>query len=205
MARAKGTTGQAKVLTKAEFNRVLAVIAGQQQLKHAHRNSAIIHISYYLGFRVSEIAALTLGHVVDVSGALRDHIQLTSQMTKGNKHRDVYISHKALRNALLGYISHQFGGRPPLACHGSPLFSSQKGGRFSAKTLGHLMKKIYMGAAVEGATSHSGRRTMITNLAELGIDIKSIAVIAGHSNISTTARYIDASPTKLANILSRLN
>jgi len=204
MARAKGSTGQAKVISKQEFNRVLAVIKGEQG-KHMYRNQVIVAISYYLGLRSSELANLKLLHLIDRSGSLRDHIRLSSHMTKGGKHRDVYLSHKGLRSILLEYISHQFGENPPVERHRMPFFSSQKGGRFSAKTIAQLIKQMYLAAGIEGATSHSGRRTMITNLATMGVDIKSIAKIAGHSNISTTALYIDANPTKLANILSRLD
>jgi integrase/recombinase XerD len=51
------------------------------------------------------------------------------------------------------------------------------------------------------ASSHSGRRTLITRLAERGVDLKSIAQIAGHTSIRTTAMYVEANPTRLARIL----
>ena len=65
-----------------------------------------------------------------------------------------------------------------------------------------FLKRLYMEAGIPEASSHSGRRTIITSLAERGIDLKSIATLAGHSNIRTTALYVDASPLKLARILS---
>jgi integrase/recombinase XerD len=54
---------------------------------------------------------------------------------------------------------------------------------------------------VSGASSHSGRRTLITRLAERGIDLKAIAEIAGHSSIRTTAVYVETNPRRLARIL----
>jgi integrase/recombinase XerD len=51
------------------------------------------------------------------------------------------------------------------------------------------------------ASSHSGRRTLITRLAERGVDLKSIAQIAGHTSIRTTAMCVEANPTRLARIL----
>jgi integrase len=47
----------------------------------------------------------------------------------------------------------------------------------------------------------SGRRTLITWPAERGVDLKAIALIAGHTSIRTTAMYIEANPTRLARIL----
>ena len=52
-----------------------------------------------------------------------------------------------------------------------------------------------------GASSQSGPRTLIMRLAERGIDLKSIAQIAGHTSIRTTAMYVESNPTRLARIL----
>ncbi|MEJ2376935.1 MAG: tyrosine-type recombinase/integrase [Pseudolabrys sp.] len=52
-----------------------------------------------------------------------------------------------------------------------------------------------------GASSHSGRRTLITRLAERGIDLKSIAEIEVHAKIRTTAMYVESNPKRLARIL----
>ena len=46
-----------------------------------------------------------------------------------------------------------------------------------------------------------GRRTLITGLAERGVDLKAIAEIAGHTSIRTTAMYVEANPRRLARIL----
>ena len=46
-------------------------------------------------------------------------------------------------------------------------------------------------AYVFGASSHSGRRTFITNLANKGVGVRLLASLAGHRNISTTQAYID--------------
>ncbi len=48
------------------------------------------------------------------------------------------------------------------------------------------------------------RRSLITKLAYAGIDLNSIRQIAGHSSISTTQRYIDDKPYKIADIPSSI-
>lgn len=53
------------------------------------------------------------------------------------------------------------------------------------------MKLIYARAGIEGATSHSGRRTLINTLAHKGVGVRALASLAGHRSISTTQRYID--------------
>ena len=54
-----------------------------------------------------------------------------------------------------------------------------------------------LAAGISGATSHSGRRTELTNLAERGVGVRTLMALAGHSNMTTTQRYIDLRPAIL--------
>ena len=56
---------------------------------------------------------------------------------------------------------------------------------------------LYAGAGLEGASSHSGRRTFLTNLANKGTAIHILKTLAGHRSISTTAAYLYSSPSQL--------
>jgi len=67
-----------------------------------------------------------------------------------------------------------------------------------------VLNTIYIDAGYPDVSSHSGRRSMITRLAEKGIDVNSIRIIAGHSSLQTTQRYIEENPARLANILKGL-
>ena len=78
-----------------------------------------------------------------------------------------------------------------------PLFTSQKGSSFSANTMCQLFLDIYKQCGLTGASSHSGRRTLITNLASRGVSVRVLAEIAGHSSISTTQRYIDVNDEQM--------
>jgi len=77
------------------------------------------------------------------------------------------------------------------------LFQAQKGAAFSANTMCQLLLRIYDAAGIADATSHSGRRTFITNLAAKGIGVRVLQTLAGHSSISTTQRYIDVNDDQL--------
>ena len=55
----------------------------------------------------------------------------------------------------------------------------------------------YVDASIRSATSHSGRRTGLTNLAERGVGVRVLMALAGHSNMATTQRYIDLRPATL--------
>ena len=50
---------------------------------------------------------------------------------------------------------------------------------------------LYKRAGVDGGSSHSGRRTFITTLANKGVSVRLLASLVRHQSISTTQRYID--------------
>ncbi|NDC71633.1 MAG: site-specific integrase, partial [Betaproteobacteria bacterium] len=80
-----------------------------------------------------------------------------------------------------------------------PFFASQKSPLrgFSANSLAQTFAQIYRGAGIEGASSHSGRRTFLTSLANKGTAIHILKTLAGHQSISTTATYLYSSPAQL--------
>ena len=58
------------------------------------------------------------------------------------------------------------------------LFASQKGGHFSANTMCQLFLDIYKAVGLKDASSHSGRRTYITRLANKGVGVRLLAELA---------------------------
>jgi integrase/recombinase XerD len=80
-----------------------------------------------------------------------------------------------------------------------PFFASQKSIKagFSANSLAQTFALLYEGAGLEGASSHSGRRTFLTTLANKGTAIHLLKTLAGHRNIQTTATYLYSSPNQL--------
>lgn len=173
---------QAKTLTNKELRRVLDHVATRP---HAARNRAIIMCTHLAGMRVGECSALRVGDVLDGDGQVRTEIRLEPEQTKGSAGRVVFVGER-LRRELAAYVK-----QLPKAKGDVPLFRSQKRGWFSANTLCQTLNRVYAGAGLEGATSHSGRRTFITTLASKGVGVRVLASLAGHRSISTTQRYID--------------
>ena len=182
---------QARILTTAEFKRVLAVIDAH---KYSERNRAIFHLSFLGGMRACEISALRISDVVDDNNQLKTQIVLFANMTKWHE-RNRVILRTALQKALQRYVDAHAASKAP----NTPLIVSQKGGSFSALTIVQLFAKFYEKAGVDGASSHSGRRQYITALAENQINIRVIQALARHSHINTTMRYIDVNDIKLQN------
>lgn len=72
-----------------------------------------------------------------------------------------------------------------------PLFYTQKSVGFSASSLTQYFFHLYRDAGFLNASSHSGRRSFITRLANKGVGVRVLMSLAGHKNISTTQHYID--------------
>ncbi len=182
---------QARILSKAEFNRVLAVISTH---RYVERNKAIFYLSFYAGLRACEISSLRISDVVDANYTVKNQIVLEAHMTKGNERNRVIIS-STLQKQLQRYVDAKIKSKPSFL----PFIQSQKGSFFSPHTLVQLFAKFYVKAGVDGASSHSGRRQFITNLAENQINMRVIQALARHRNMATTARYIDVNDVKLKN------
>ena len=180
----RGTTmsKQAKTLTSVDVKRILDFIALK---KHAARNRAMFLVTLYAGLRVGEVASLRYMDVLDIDNEVRDEIRLDASVTKGNIARTVFVNAK-LRKELKYYIS-----LTPYQNLADKLFYTQKNEGFTANTLTQFFHYLYRSAHVDGATSHSGRRTFITTLANKGVSVRLLASLVGHKNISTTQFYID--------------
>ena len=179
---------QAATLTQQQLQRVLDYTRTR---RHYKRNRAIVLLTHYAMLRVGEVAALRYSDVVDADGEIEAETTLSAEQTKGNKARKVWFAEK-IRVELAAYVA---AHKPKLLTQ--PLFYTQRGVGFTANTLTHIVNGIYKNAGISSATSHSGRRTGLTNLAERGVGVSVILALAGHSNMATTQRYINLRPAML--------
>jgi len=107
-------------------------------------------------------------------------------MTKGRHARTVFVSAK-LRAELQAYAD-----QAKCVERSYPFFASQKSVRsgFSANSLSQTFALLYEGAGLEGASSHSGRRTFLTNLANKGTAIHLLKTLAGHRIIHRVNEHL---------------
>ena len=181
---------QAKTLTKEEITRVLDYIRTR---RFAPRNRAMMLLTHLAGLRIGEVAGLRLSDVINQDGTVKEEIRLLPDMTKGRHPRTVFVNIR-LREELAAYAAQ-------VRCvdRSYPFFASQKSMKsgFGANSLAQAFALLYKGAGVEGASSHSGRRSFLTNLANKGTAIHILKTLAGHRSISTTAAYLYSSPSQL--------
>ena len=186
----KNMAKQAKTLNQAELRKVLDYISTR---KHSARNRAMLMITFLAGMRVAEVASLKFSDVVDIDGNIRNEIRLTPAMTKGEFARTVFISER-LRKELEQYIRFYNPTDKTMK-----FFYSQRkeSNGFNANTLTQHFHYLYKRVGIVGASSHSGRRSFISNLAARGIGVRVLMGLAGHRAISSTQKYIEINDNML--------
>ena len=184
---------QAKVLNQDELKRLLKIV---RFTRHRDRNRIIVLLSFLAGLRACEIAQLRVKDVMSASNELKDTIYLSKWQTKGKSDQQVIVS-ETLRKEIGLYIDKH---RYLLSNRDGRLLRSQKTcNGFNSQSIQSLFRILYSDANIENASSHSGRRSFITNLSEKGVSVRVIQELARHSSMVTTQRYIDVSVDKLKN------
>tara|TARA_B100000963_G_C22576561_1_gene648721 strand:+ start:398 stop:865 length:468 start_codon:yes stop_codon:yes gene_type:complete len=154
-------------------------------------------LSFLSGMRACEIANLRVSNVVGEQNEVLDVIVLDKTQTKGNKRQSVVVS-KQLKKEVLRFIT-KF---PSVLKHKEGFLLKTQKGNFNSQTIQNLFRNLFELANIQQASSHSGRRTYITKLAENAVAVPIIQKLARHSSLSTTQRYIEVSDDKLFNAVN---
>lgn len=145
------------------------------------RDGAMLALLYYCGLRRSELVALDLEHY-----QLLDS-KLEIRSGKGNKDRIVYLNQIA-EGKLAFWLQIRGNSNGPL------FLRIDKAGkliwqRLTDQAVMSILAKRAVSAGVASFSPHDLRRTFISDLLDNGVDISTVQQLAGHSNVSTTARY----------------
>tara|TARA_A100001015_G_scaffold75969_1_gene84347 strand:+ start:216 stop:1112 length:897 start_codon:yes stop_codon:yes gene_type:complete len=144
------------------------------------QNYALLCLVYGLGLRISEALAL---NVADWQPeGLRIH-------GKGNKQRILPVP-ELVQKAMQPVLTDRQADEP--------LFLGPRGGRLNVRNVQLLVQKLRTHLDLpKHVTPHALRHCFATHLLENGADIRTVQELLGHSNLSTTQRYLAADATRL--------
>lgn len=183
-----GLGKQAKTLTKGQAEAVLGYLAKTRWPK---RNRVIFLLSAKAGLRAKEIAGLTWLMVNDSQGEIGRTLCLLDSASKGKSGRWIPLSDE-VRQALIEY-------RDEVNLRvGAHVIMTERAQSTSPQAIVNMFQRWYQDVGFVGCSSHSGRRTFITNAARkisrVGGSLRDVQILAGHSNLRTTQRYIEPNP-----------
>lgn len=183
---------QAKVLTDKQSRIVLRHL---KESRYPVRDKVMFLLSIKAGLRAKEIAMITWGMVTDANGKVSDHIALPNTASKGKGGGRTIPLNSELKAALEDHKA-LVGGKAIPEAH---IIHSERE-RIKGMAVGSVtvwFHRLYAGMGFNGCSSHSGRRTFITKAAhkitEAGGSLRDIQQLVGHSDLSTTQRYIEGS------------
>lgn len=181
---------QAKVLTKPQVDAVTAFLLSR---RHGLRDQTVFLLSVRAGLRAKEIANLKWSMIMTPEGQVGDAIHLTNTASKGRSGRVIPLN-KQLRENLKKMLREAWQYRrfhPAL----SYVVRTERSAHTSPQAVVNMFKRWYGDIGLLGCSSHSGRRTFITNAARkistVGGSLRDVQMLAGHSSLAVTQRYIE--------------
>lgn len=150
-------------------------------------------LSYKAGLRAKEIANLSWLMVCDSQGQLSQEINLINKASKGKQSGRIIPLHKDLAILLAELLAEQKKNDYfNLSDH---IITTERDNKTSPQVIVNFFYNLYKEIGFEGCSSHSGRRTFITttakNISLAGGTLNDIRMLAGHSTLATTQRYIE--------------
>lgn len=222
-------TNKAKVLTPRELKKLLFV---SSLTRNPERNALIIWLLFGAGFRITEVACITVQDVILKSGTVKTDVLIPAKYTKNGEAGLVFLHNRKLREALDAYLHVRLSKRQrasddPRFYRGlqphSPLILSENVTGYSLKkkrrinadgenteywaadTLQELVSRWGKDAGIKNFSTHSGRRTMATRLSDKpGLDEQRICALMRHKSDDMPYEYIDVDEQYISKTLERM-
>jgi integrase/recombinase XerD len=182
-------------LRAEEVDRLLA--QPDETTAHGRRDRAMIELLYSTGLRVSELTGLRVSDLDARMGCLRC-------VGKGDKERLVPVGRQALAavqryldDARPALLRARRGGAQPEA----RLFLNRFGGKLSRIAVWRILCQYGQRAGIRTQLSpHKLRHSFATHLLERGADLRSVQMMLGHADISTTQIYTHVMEERLKQV-----
>lgn len=153
------------------------------------RDRAMLEVLYATGLRVTELVSLTLEQINTRQGVLRT-------FGKGNKERLVPLGEEALH-----WVTRYMRDAREALLAGKPsdvVFPSRRGDLMTRQTFWHRIKLHARQAGIAASISpHTLRHAFATHLLNHGADLRTVQMLLGHSDLSTTQIYTHIARARL--------
>ena len=187
-----GIGKQSKTLNKSQIEMMRTFLRSK---RNGLRNETIFLLSVKGGLRSKEISQLSWKEVCDSDGKVSTHINLTDRSSKGFSGRTIPIN-KDLRNNLIELLDEQRRLFRSFNIDTSFVVRTERQPFTTSQTIVNMFQSWYKRLGLLGCSSHSGRRTFITEcskkISTVGGSLRDVQMMVGHRSLHTTQRYIES-------------
>jgi integrase/recombinase XerD len=179
-----------KIVSEEQVDRLLN--APDPNTALGQRDIAMLETLYATGLRVTELVTLQVGQLDRITGLVR-------VMGKGGRERLVPFGAECLE-AMDQYIR---DGRAELLGQRQSdfVFVTKRGSGMSRQAFWQLIKRYALIAGMDSTLSpHTLRHAFATHLINHGADLRSVQMLLGHSDLSTTQIYTHVATARLQNL-----
>ena len=182
---------QSKILTDKQIKMMMNFLSGTRM---STRNQVIFLLSCKGGLRSKEISQVEWNMVLDPEGNMGNTINLIDRVSKGNSGRVIPMNSQ-LKDKLLQLYEIEKVTNKHFDINTSKIIRTERSQSTSPQSIVNLFSRWYSDMNFIGCSSHSGRRTFITNLSKkislVGGTLRDVQSLVGHKNLQTTQRYIE--------------
>jgi len=198
-----GLGKQAKTLSRTQVKMISEYLLTN---RYGLRDQTIFYFSIKSGLRAKEIAHLKWAMVMNSDGSVGHYLNLPNSSSKGNGGRVVPLN-RALKLNLIKLLQ-EHSSCQHFSPSTSAIIRTERSKSTSSQAIVNMFQRWYDRLGLIGCSSHSGRRTFITEtskkISTVGGSLRDIQMMVGHSSLQTTQRYIESdseSQMKVVNLL----
>lgn len=186
-----GLGKQSKTLNKNQIKMV-----GEYLLSNRYglRDQTIFYFSVKCGLRSKEISHLKWWMMMDSDGSVGNYLNLPNSSSKGRSGRVVPLNKDLKKNLeMMLDENRRLSDFDPQT---SFIVRTERSNSTSPQSIVNMFQRWYGDLGLIGCSSHSGRRTFITEtskkISTVGGSLRDIQMMVGHSSLQTTQRYIES-------------
>ena len=183
--------GRAKILTTAEIQLLF------NQGLESNRDRALFGVCLFTACRINEACTLRTTDIYDTTGRVRPHLIIRKGNTKGKLATRTIPVIADLRSLLTTY--HPGAGQVYM-------FPGRfNGTHINPDSSARILRKACLRVRIEGVSTHSFRRTALTNMSDNGTPLRIIQEVSGHRDLSQLQNYLEVQDSQVLGAVASLS
>ena len=187
--------GKAKILTHDEIQTLFN--DGLNNL----RDRVIFAVCLFTAVRINEAVTLYTADVYDKRGRVRDELTFRKSNTK----RKLATRTIPVLDELRGYLQKYKPEAGKIWLFPGGTFRDDQNHHITSDSGARILRKAFEQTGIDGASSHSMRRTALTQMSNAGIPLRTIQEISGHRNLEQLQQYLEVQPEQVRGAIASLS